>query len=389
MEQRHDSLVAAVSDIQHQFAAGSSFTAPTPLHFVEPTFASSSPLLAVKPPKLHLQPFDGFASLDWIFQAEQFFAFYQVPPPQRLDMVSFYMKGEALSWFKWMFINRQLTSWDVFLRALELRFGPSTFDNHQAVLFKLRQRGTVAEFQAKFEHVCNRVVGLPPEAILNCFLSAVPCRCFRHDFTPHSLHSGYDAGYIVSVLIDSSSSHNNIQPRMTAFLGLPVSPLASFPFDHNGTMVTLTGVPSSTPQYASFAHVCRFLTTDAIDSFCLLSVQTASNLSPDIPPPRLPETAPCHPNIAALLEQYAAVFSIPRGLPPHRPQDHHIHLLPNQPPVNIKPYRYPHFQKEIMSQIIQDMLQDGIIKPSTSPFHHLFCLLGRMSPGGSVLTTAP
>ncbi|KAG8388197.1 hypothetical protein BUALT_Bualt02G0100700 [Buddleja alternifolia] len=81
------------------------------------------------------------------------------------------MTGSALSWFKWMYSNRQLSSWDAFVRALEVRFGPSSYDNHQAALFKLRQTSSVSDYQAHFEQICNWVIGLPPEAILNCFVS--------------------------------------------------------------------------------------------------------------------------------------------------------------------------------------------------------------------------
>ncbi|KAL0373933.1 UNVERIFIED_CONTAM: hypothetical protein Sradi_3309000 [Sesamum radiatum] len=65
------------------------------------------------------------------------------------------MTGDALSWFKWMYNNRQLSSWDAFVRSLELRFGPSSYDNHEAALFKLRQRGSVADLQVEFECLCN------------------------------------------------------------------------------------------------------------------------------------------------------------------------------------------------------------------------------------------
>ncbi|KAJ0493125.1 putative nucleotidyltransferase, Ribonuclease H [Helianthus annuus] len=37
-------------------------------------------------------------------------------------------------------------------------------------------------------------------------------------------------------------------------------------------------------------------------------------------------------------------------------------------PVNVRPYRYPRYQKEIMTSLIQDMLKDGVIKPSNSPY---------------------
>nr|KYP72871.1 Transposon Ty3-G Gag-Pol polyprotein [Cajanus cajan] len=72
--------------------------------------------------------------------------------------------------------------------------------------------------------------------------------------------------------------------------------------------------------------------------------------------------------IRNLLTTFQQVFQKPKGLPPHRPQDHHIPLMPNSTPVNIKPYRYPHSQKTLMTTLITEMLTDGIIKPSTSPF---------------------
>jgi len=37
-------------------------------------------------------------------------------------------------------------------------------------------------------------------------------------------------------------------------------------------------------------------------------------------------------------------------------------------PINLRPYRYPHFQKDAITSIIHDMLQDEIITSSTSPF---------------------
>ncbi|KAL0419018.1 UNVERIFIED_CONTAM: Retrovirus-related Pol polyprotein from transposon [Sesamum radiatum] len=182
MDQRHESLVAAVSDLRHQFhsfppatspsvafTAMSPSTPPPPPPALPPS--TSSPTL--KLPKLTLPPFDGSNPLDWVFQAEQFFTFYQVPQDHRLDLISFYMQGDALSWFKWMFMNRQHSSWDAFICSLKLRFGPSSFDNHEAMLFKLRQHDSVTDFQAEFARLCNRVVGLPPESILNCFISGL------------------------------------------------------------------------------------------------------------------------------------------------------------------------------------------------------------------------
>lgn len=38
------------------------------------------------------------------------------------------------------------------------------------------------------------------------------------------------------------------------------------------------------------------------------------------------------------------------------------------PPINVKPYRYPHSKKDAMTIMVQQMLQEETIIPSTSPF---------------------
>lgn len=93
--------------------------------------------LQPKTPKITLNSFGGTDPLDWIFQAEQYFELNQTPPHQRLTFVPFFMQGHALGWFKWLHSNNQLTTWAAFIKALELRFRSSTFENyHQVALFK-------------------------------------------------------------------------------------------------------------------------------------------------------------------------------------------------------------------------------------------------------------
>lgn len=67
--------------------------------------------------------------------------------------------------------NHLLTSLAEFTRALEIRFGPFSFENHQQALFKLQQSSTVADYQKDFERLCNRINGLPQNAILDFFIS--------------------------------------------------------------------------------------------------------------------------------------------------------------------------------------------------------------------------
>jgi hypothetical protein len=69
-----------------------------------------------------------------------------------------------------------------------------------------------------------------------------------------------------------------------------------------------------------------------------------------------------------LLQAYADIFAEPRGLPPPRRHDHRIHLLPDTTSVVVRPYRYPQLLKDEVERQCQDMLGQGIIRPSTSPF---------------------
>jgi len=82
-----------------------------------------------------------------------------------------------------------------------------------------------------------------------------------------------------------------------------------------------------------------------------------------------------------LLSDFADIFSEPRGLPPQRRHDHRIHLLPDTVPVAVHPYWYPQLLKDELEKQCADMLSQGIIRPSTSPFSSPVILV--MKPDGS------
>ncbi|XP_026399321.1 uncharacterized protein LOC113295181 [Papaver somniferum] len=74
------------------------------------------------------------------------------------------------------------------------------------------------------------------------------------------------------------------------------------------------------------------------------------------------------PQISSLLNQYPDVFCDPTQLPPQISLDHKIPLKPNSALVNLRPYRFPYIQKTVVENLVKEMLQAGIIKPSNSPF---------------------
>lgn len=74
------------------------------------------------------------------------------------------MQGDALAWFKWIHKISNL------LRGTLSPETWNSFANHQVALFKLRQTVTVMDYQQQFKSLTNRVDGLQPTALLNCFI---------------------------------------------------------------------------------------------------------------------------------------------------------------------------------------------------------------------------
>jgi hypothetical protein len=72
--------------------------------------------------------------------------------------------------------------------------------------------------------------------------------------------------------------------------------------------------------------------------------------------------------IQLVLDDFAEVFQAPQGLPPHREFDHAVNLLPDTQPINCRPYRYSPLQKDEIEKQVKEMLLQGTMISSVSPF---------------------
>ncbi|XP_019171199.1 PREDICTED: uncharacterized protein LOC109166765 [Ipomoea nil] len=72
--------------------------------------------------------------------------------------------------------------------------------------------------------------------------------------------------------------------------------------------------------------------------------------------------------LTLLLQEFQDVFAEPTDLPPPRVLDHSIPLVPGAKPVNMGPYRYSYDQKNAIEKMVNEMLEAGVITPSTSSF---------------------
>jgi len=146
----------------------------------------------------------------------------------------------------------------------------------------------------------------------------------------------------------------------------------SISFNYNNQLITLQGDPIIPAKASTFHQLRQIIHTDSVASLHLLTVtaptnfETESETNPPNPTTCLAESTPTE--IKTLVQSFPTIFTPPHGLPTPRPHDHKIPLLPNTAPINVKPYRYPHSQKDAMTSIIHDMLKDGIIVPSNSPY---------------------
>nr|GMC60945.1 Transposon Ty3-G Gag-Pol polyprotein [Ipomoea batatas] len=110
--------------------------------------------------RLDIPKFGGEDPHQWIFNIQEYFNFHQTPEMQRLQIAGFCLEAEASEWFRWMKRNRMIFGWHDFLEKFAQRFGTTHFEDPLAELAKLTQTGTVADFQAAFEKLLNRVIGV-------------------------------------------------------------------------------------------------------------------------------------------------------------------------------------------------------------------------------------
>ncbi|MCH80746.1 enzymatic polyprotein, partial [Trifolium medium] len=73
-------------------------------------------------------------------------------------------------------------------------------------------------------------------------------------------------------------------------------------------------------------------------------------------------------DIEVILKQFSGVFKECIQLPPERTKVHHIKLSPGHDSINVRPYRYPHHQKEEIEKQVSELLQAGVIQPSMSAY---------------------
>ena len=146
----------------------------------------------------------------------------------------------------------------------------------------------------------------------------------------------------------------SLGPVLTEYTSLTMK------FIYAGKLIELTGEHDKNMEQISPSQLHCLVHTGNTSTYFHIQLEPDTTTA-------LPSTCQI-PEINQLLTKYAPLFQPSNTLPPLRPTDHAINLLPNSAPINTRPYRYPYSQKQEIENQVAAMLSQGHIQHSSSPF---------------------
>lgn len=176
-----------------------------------------------------------------MFQAEQFFVLNPTPKHQKVTMASVHLKGDAISWYRWMQQSLGELTWRQFSTALCKRFGSRTHVDPMSSLSKLLQQGTIREYITKFELLINMVPGLQADHQISLFLSGLRAdiQAGVHLHNPIFLSQAFDLALCQEEAIFATATFTANKPPYRQFFRPPnpapiTKPTTSIPALPNG-----------------------------------------------------------------------------------------------------------------------------------------------------------
>nr|TKR91215.1 hypothetical protein D5086_0000225710 [Populus alba] len=134
-------------------------------------------IVSSKSAKLEFPRFSGDDPTEWFNRVNQFFEFQNTAETQKVSLASYHLEGEANQWWQWIRRNFQdegrAIAWVDFEDELWARFGPSECENFDETLSRIRQTGSLREYQREFERLGNRVRGWTQRALVGTFMGGL------------------------------------------------------------------------------------------------------------------------------------------------------------------------------------------------------------------------
>ncbi|CAA0840317.1 Unknown protein, partial [Striga hermonthica] len=131
----------------------------------------------VEKSRLVLSTFTGTNPDAWLNSAVQFFDLNEMPQRDWVRYAVYYLDGEANVWWQWLTRvyrgRQQPIRWKDFERELSTCLGNSYYHNHDEALTRIRQTGSVRDYQKEFERLACRVRGWPESALVGAFVGGL------------------------------------------------------------------------------------------------------------------------------------------------------------------------------------------------------------------------
>ncbi|KAE8676919.1 hypothetical protein F3Y22_tig00111569pilonHSYRG00069 [Hibiscus syriacus] len=333
--------------------------------------------------KLEFPRFSGDDPTEWLNRVDQFFEFQEIDADQ---------KGNI--------------SWEAFEDEVRARFGPPDSEDFDEALSRVRQTGTLQDYQREFERLGNRVRGWTQKALVGKFMGGLKpevadgIRMFKPqsedetleemvgvnmiremseieeddngnepEITLHAL-TGWTVprtirikaiigAHEVVALIDSGSTHNFISDRVAEMLRLPVKPTTSFTVRvSNGERFVKGNMRSSWFIYKWLETLGSVICDWKKRTMDFIWEQQPKKLQGIEIPPIQDTTLQ---GFTKDFRQRQAVFALYFQL---EGQQNNEELSSDMQAL----LEYAYFQKSEIENQVQDMLSAGLIQPSTSPF---------------------
>ena len=118
---------------------------------------------ASKLAKLEFPRYSGYDPTEWLNRVEQFFEYQETHELQKVSLASFHLEREANQWWQWLRRvyeeeNKEI-SWAIFVEELWAHFGSTDSEDSDEALAKIKQMGSLRDYQRELERLGNRVQG--------------------------------------------------------------------------------------------------------------------------------------------------------------------------------------------------------------------------------------
>ena len=135
------------------------------------------PMFSSKLAKLEFPKYSRDDPTEWFTRVDQVFEYQDTSEAQKVSLASFHLEREANQWWQWLRRaykekGKEVT-WAVFAEELWARFGPTECEDFDEALSRVKQGGSLRDYQKEFERLGNRVQGWTQKALVGTFMGGL------------------------------------------------------------------------------------------------------------------------------------------------------------------------------------------------------------------------